>query len=308
MTTRPIFQHQGPDTNCVIRAAALGWKSCTAYAMAMLIDAATDGAQRPKGCRIRRLVRPEDITKGLNLSQVAAVAERSFDVVIAVRTGANAIAVDEAVRRVRRGRGFVLQGNNSAWGLPPANHAVYVHEVRGGPPGPPRQALLFDPQRRHERWVPWQAILDFGAALTLDEAGLRPLGPARLYAGFAPRPAVPADLPDGAPARAASPAEPAAAADPPADGVTLRFGARRLLRPVRRVARPPAGRLVNVRRSPRSLSPGSIVETLGRGAVFVAYQKARGMTPAGARSSTWLGNRDATEWVHVSGLRRAVDR
>jgi hypothetical protein len=61
---------------------------------------------------------------------------------------------------------------------------------------------------------------------------------------------------------------------------------------------------VNVRRSPRSLSQGSIVDTLGRGAVFVAFQKVRGETPAGAGSSFWVGNRDGTEWVHVSGLRR----
>ena len=64
MASRPAFQHQGPDANCVIDGQKLGWLSCTAYAMAMLIDASTGGARRPKGCRVRRLVAPENVIGG----------------------------------------------------------------------------------------------------------------------------------------------------------------------------------------------------------------------------------------------------
>ncbi|HEY6569532.1 MAG TPA: hypothetical protein VIZ22_04540, partial [Candidatus Limnocylindrales bacterium] len=102
----PKFQTQLPKDNCVIDGILLGGVSCTAYAMAMLIDAATEGTEAPKGCRVRRLVNPEDLDEGLMLSQVAKVAERKFDVPISVRTGARAVPVATAIRRIRNGRGF----------------------------------------------------------------------------------------------------------------------------------------------------------------------------------------------------------
>jgi hypothetical protein len=289
MVMRPAFQHQGPKGNCVIAEKKLGWLSCTAYAMAMLIDAATDGAHRPKGCHVRRLVRPRDVVKGLTLSQVAEVAEGTFRVPIAVRTGSNAITVESALKRVRGGRGFVLQGNNLGWGKGDVNHAIYVHAVRDGTAARPKEALVFDPQRQHERWIAWAKVLGFAEALRFDNG--RTLGPDLFYAGFAPKPMTPAERASRG----------ATAVD---DGVELVFGARRLPRPDRTRANPAAGRLVNVRSTPRSLSRSTVVETLGDGALFVAYQKTRGVRPPGAASSTWFGNRDGTWWIHVSGLRR----
>ena len=76
---RPVFQHQGPATNCVIGGRKLGWSSCTAYAMAMGIDSATGGAHRPTGCKIRDLTDDTD-DHGTNLRQVAEVAEAHGDV------------------------------------------------------------------------------------------------------------------------------------------------------------------------------------------------------------------------------------
>ena len=75
---RPVFQKQGPATNCVIEGEALGWASCTAYSMAMGIDSATAGRKRPSGCKIRKLT--GDKEKGLMLSQVAEVALEHYDV------------------------------------------------------------------------------------------------------------------------------------------------------------------------------------------------------------------------------------
>src|ERR1044072_8959804 len=110
---RPVYQFQGPSSHCVIDDLRLGWVSCTAYSMAMLIDGAAGGGQEANGGRIRGLVRPEDVEGGRMLSQVAPVAEESFGVRIAVRTGGRAIPVDLAIRRLRSGRGFVLQGNTT---------------------------------------------------------------------------------------------------------------------------------------------------------------------------------------------------
>ncbi len=292
MTARPAFQHQGPDSNCVIDGAKLGWLSCTAYAMAMLIDAATEGTSRPKGCQVRRRVRPRDIDAGLTLGQVATVAERHYDVAVSVRTGPNAIPIAKAVERIRSGRGFLLQGNNEAFGMRPVNHAIYVHEVRGGTPQEPAEALLFDPQRTHEGWVPWATILDFGAGLRLNPSGTLKLGRERLYAGFVPRQLTPAE----------------AQVEPPTiahDGVKLRFGATRLPHRIRTRADPPAGRRVNVRSTPRRLDAGAVIDLLGPRELFVAYQRVEaGALPPGSGSRVWFGNKEGTEWVHVSGLRR----
>lgn len=286
---RPAFQHQGPKSNCVIAARHLGWVSCTAYAMAMLIDAATDGARRPKGCRVRRLVKPRDIVEGLTLSQVADVAEARFGVQIAVRTGSNAITVESALKRLRGGRGFVLQGNNLGWGKHEVNHAIYVHALRGGTAANPAEALVYDPQRQHERWIAWPKVLGFAAALRFDDG--RRLGEGLFYAGFAPKPMTPAEHAS----RGATIVD---------DGVELVFGATRLPRPDRTRANPPPGRMVNVRSTPKRLSRSTVVETLADGALFTAYQKTRGIKPPGAASATWFGNRDGTWWIHVSGLRK----
>jgi hypothetical protein len=292
---RPTFQCQGPDGNCVIKRIDLSWASCTAYAMAMLLDAS--GVEpTPTGCRVRRLVRPRDRDGGLYLSQVADVAEQHFGVVIAVRTGWNAIPVAGALARLRNGRGFVLQGNNAAFsGLGVADHAIYVHAVRGGTDAAPDEALVYDPQRRRECWMPWRVVLRFGELLRVRPGG-GPLGPGVLYAGIGPRRPTPEEL-----SRL-----PAAV---PEDGVDVRFGARRLPARDRTRAHPPPGRRVNVRSDPRRMDPEVVVETLGRGERFVAWQRLdEGARPDPGTSRTWYGNRDGTEWVHESGLRRIGGR
>ena len=94
-------------------------------------------------------------------------------------------------------------------------------------------------------------------------------------------------------------------AAPAGDGVVLRFGGTRLPQRDRTIVDPPAGRRVNVRSTPLSLAANTIVETLGKGTRFVAFQERRGgALPPGAGSRRWFGNRRGTEWIHVSGLRR----
>jgi hypothetical protein len=307
---RPVFQHQGPATHCKIDGKALGWKTCTAYAMAMGIDAYTGGKRRPSGCKVRALT--NDTVKGLTLRQVAEVAQAHYGVRVSVRTGGNAIAPSKAARLARAGRGFVLQGNagvligtSSQSTRGPVNHAIWVQAVRGGTDDVPAQALVYDPaadgrpltaskrMAKGPQWWPWERLLAFGADLRMDDAGKRRLGPGRFYAGFLPpREAAPAV------------AEPvvAAHAEPPVEVVP--GAATTSPFPLRLRADPPPGRRVNVRSRTDTLARATIVDLLRKDELFIAYQRTHGVIPAGAKSPTWFGNRDGTEWIHISGLRR----
>jgi hypothetical protein len=312
---RPKFQKQGPASNCVILKKPLGWKSCTAYSMAMGIDAATAGARRPSGCRVRKLT--GDIEGGLKLRQVADVALEHYDVRVAVRTGWNTIAPEKAARLARSGRGFVLQGNTEALigtksqsTLGPTNHAVWVNEVKGGTDDKPDKALVYDPAAdgrvrngikfaEGPRWWPWERVLAFAAALRPDGDGGQKLGPGKFYAGFVPRrPAAPTGATPG----------PVAPMDGELDGplATFRDGAKPTKPfPDRVRASVVKGRRVNVRQRPDRLRAGDIVDRIPDGTLFVAYQViTNGARPPGSKSRTWYGNRHGTEWIHASGLRR----
>jgi hypothetical protein len=306
---RPVFQKQGPETNCVIGGEKLGWVSCTAYAMAMGIDSATAGRKRPSGCKVRKLT--GDKVKGLMLSQVAEVALEHYDVRVTVKTGPDTISPASALKQIRVGRGFVLQGNTA--GLPkrlqsggkkPANHAVWVNEVRGGDPaGVPEKALVYDPAAdgrrpgiiKGETWWAWQDVLSFAAALRLSKT--RKLGPGKFYAGFI----------ESRDAEEVAHAQPhvnevlSTAAQAPE--VHLRKGAKKTTPfPDRTRINPPvAGKKVNIRRRPDRIDPGDIVDMVRDGTLFIAYQKIEGATLEG--QSTWYGNRRGNEWVHESGLR-----
>jgi hypothetical protein len=295
MASRPAFQHQGPDSNCVIDGVKLGWVSCTSYAMAMLIDASTDGEERPKGCRVRRLVAPQNVIGGLTLGQVAEVAEDRYGVPIQRRTGGRVIPIERLARRVSRGWGFLLQGNNTGFvGKGSANHAIYVHQVRGGTPAEPKEALVYDSQRFHEVWIPWHRVVSFGEALRPDEAVPITIAPGRLWAGFGPRP-MGGDDPDE---------EEQEEGEGMDDEVQLAFGATRLDRPDRLRADPPPGRRINVRDNPRRLGADHVVRTLRAGDPFLAFQKVTdGAVPPGAMRGVWFGNRRGTLWVHRSGVR-----
>ncbi len=292
----PKFQTQLPKEHCIIDGVLLGGLSCTAYAMAMLIDAATEGTEAPKGCRVRRLVSPADLDEGLMLSQVAKVAERKFDVPIDVRTGPRAVPVAVAIRRIRNGRGFVLQGNTVVFGGGGVNHAVYVHRVFGVDPEHPDHpltAIVYDPARSGPQKWSWRKVAAFAAHLRFDEAGKRTLGHGRMYAGFAPRRATKEELD----------AHPAVKLD---SGVEVRFKAvafpdgRRKFR-----ANVAPGHAAIVRRRPDQLKPEDQVDTLERGEQFIGWQRLLdGAKPHGAASTVWIGNKDGTQWVHRGGLRR----
>ena len=309
---RPKFQKQGPRTNCVLKKRQLGFKSCTAYAMAMGIDAFTGDGDPPSGCAVRK--RTKDFDEGLNLSQVAEVAQRHYGVRVTVRTGGNTISPASAATQCRKGRGFVLQGNTAALTgrlrvtKRGANHAVWVNEVRGeGPDGAPLEALVYDPMADGQRgrpkgqqFWPWPTVLAFAAGLTFEHTNrktkkvtLTKLGPGRFYAGFVPRPRVEPDTGKRVAVKTV------------AEVVLFKNAKRTTPFPDRTRANPPMGRRVNIRSRPDRIVPGDIVDRVPNGALFIAYQVIEdGKRPPGSKSGTWYGNRTGTEWIHESGLRR----
>src|SRR3954447_5479623 len=307
---RPVFQHQGPSSNCKIDGLELGWKTCTAYSMAMGIDAFTGGERRPSGCKIRELT--GDTTDGLTLRQVADVAQSRYGIRVAVRSGGTTIAPNKAARLARAGRGFVLQGNASVLvgtasqsTRGPVNHAIWVQAVRGGTDDVPDRVLVYDPAADGRRglakgpqWWPWSRLLAFAADLRLDDAGTRRLGAGRFYAAFLPPRGSSTDTPADV-----TPVPQWTLAEMPLH--LVRGGVPTNPLPLRLRAVPPEGRRVNVRRKTDSLSKESIVDLLAKGDLFIAYQQTtRGVQPDGAASRAWFGNREATEWVHSSGVTR----
>jgi hypothetical protein len=224
---------------------------------------------------------------------VAKIARRDFNVRVTIDTSGNAISIREAAKRVQSGRGFVLQGNLSAFRRGNVNHAIYVNEVRGGTPAKPAEALVYDPSVGKARWVRWRKVVRFGLALTLDDQGRTLRKDRRLYTSFMPPKVTPkeeAELP---------------AAKPGPDGVKLRFDARSTSRVPRQFeANAPEGQQVAVRRRPDRIDPGDVVDRLWDGEPFIAFQRTdSGERPSPSASPTWFGNRDGTEWVHRSGLR-----
>jgi hypothetical protein len=276
--SRPRFQAQNP----AISGYSLGWLSCTAYSMAMLIDRSTLGAKHPSGKDVR--IGTGDTTDGLTLPQAARVADTEYGVHVEVHVGGSTATPAYALAQLRAGRGMSLQGNTSALIRTPyrstggpVNHNVYVNEVRSD-----GDALVYDPaadgRRTYDQgpsWWPWATVLRFAAALRpWGDNDPRILGPGRMYAGFGPD------------------TEP---------HVHLRSGARRSTPfPDRtRAWASNAKRRVNVRSRPDIKAP--IVDTLAVGELWVAYQTVQGSVVDGDR--TWMGNHDGTEWVHRGGLR-----
>lgn len=86
---------------------------------------------------------------------------------------------------------------------------------------------------------------------------------------------------------------------PPAKPVVLRFGARKLAKPVAKRIRVPKGRKANVRTAPRTNA--RITSHLASGSTFGAWQvTTKGQELAG--SSRWFGNRTGSRWVHSSSF------
>ena len=272
---RPVFQKQGPASNCVIKHRKLGWKSCTAYAMAMGMNSATAGRRRPTGCKIRTLT--GDLDEGITLSQVAAIAEATFHVRMTVRTGRQATTPKFAARAANGGRGFVLQGNTGALpprlragGATPCNHAVSVDEVRGGRStwrGCNLDTAGARPGRRPGGGSGTVSSRSL-AHSQLDKAGRR-LGRGRMYAGFTPR----------------RPTQPVALDD----GPTFLFGAVKtnpFPDQVRARPRPLPGPETSAA-APIVLLPEDIVDRLPDGARFIAFQfVTTGVKPPGSCSGT----------------------
>lgn len=295
-TYRPLFQPQLPDSRCIIDGKHLGGESCTAYAMAMLIDRATLGQKRPTGCRVRALT--GDTTGGLTLPQVANAA-REYGVEVAVRTGSNTIAPLTALGMLRAGRPIVLQGGTrpllgtdlrSTAGA--INHAVYLNEARltGNDWDDPDEVDIYtfdsaaDGRDRSYHvdqgptWWTLRQVMAFAAALQpWGEDDPRTLGPGRWYAGIGPD------------------TEP---------HVILRYGGRKTTPfPDKMRAINPPGVLsrVSVRSRPDRNLAGDITRYLEPGDLFLAYQRTVGIVKHG--SNIWYGNQSGREWVPGGGMK-----
>lgn len=268
----------------MINGKALGWLSCTAYAMAMAIDKASLGTKQPSGCAIRRIT--GDTVGGTMLRQVGDAAH-SLGVHVDVFVGSGVADPEYVWDQFKKGRGAVLQGNASAMlntrfrsTNGPVNHAVYVNEVKGS--GASREALVYDPAADDRKkgiddgpsWWPWSLVLKFAASLepflTATNNDHRKLGPGRMYVGI---------MPDTEP------------------HVHKAFGG------VKTSPFPDRTRALEdgtrVHSAPKS-SDATVIGHLEKDELFTAFQVAIGDEYKG--SVRWYGDHDGKRWVHAKRL------
>ena len=194
---RPVFQKQGPETNCVIGGEKLGWVSCTAYAMAMGIDSATAGAEAAIGLQgpqaDRRHGQGADAQPGRGSRARALRRSRHRQ----DRAGHDLAGVgpqaDPGRPRVRppgQHRGRCPRGSSPAGRSRPTMRSGSTRSAAATRQGAPEKALVYDPAAdgrrpgiiKGETWWAWQDVLSFAAALRLSKT--RKLGPGKFYAGF----------------------------------------------------------------------------------------------------------------------------
>lgn len=291
---KAVAQEQGPATHCILHGKALGWLSCTCYAVAMGIDKSSLHQVFLSGCTVRQSTGDE--VGGTTLPQCAPIAEK-HGIHIELHVGPRVCSTFYAAYESAAGRGFVLQGNTGALlktkmrstgGA--VNHAIWVNNVGGGTPGDPEWADVYDPAAdgRHAPWGtapkgpqrwPWALVQAFAAALhPWGEADPRVLGPKKMYCGI---------FPDTEPHVHLKPAYNSAKTSP----FPLKM----------KVKSPAVGKKVNARMGPRTSFP--VKATLSNNSIFTAFQQCLGQKLDG--SALWYGNHDGNLWVHSSGLIKA---
>lgn len=292
--SRPRYQQQGPDDNCIINGILLGWESCTGYSAAMGIDKSTLGLKRPSGCSVRRFT--GDTSGGLMLRQIADVATAHFGVYVATYTGENVMKPATGGDNLRAGHGLVLQGNaiamvgtkhQSTGGR--VNHAVWVNEGRGwnkiNGHWIPNEVLVYDPAADGRKagwgtadqgpsWWSWSLLLKFAAALRpWGDNDSRLLGPGKWYVGV---------FPDTEP------------------HAHFHFGGHRPPAPIHWPDRTRVVSNGTWTRSRPDLGLATRVHKLDQGALWEGWQYATG--PEYQGSTLWLGNHLGTEWIHSKFL------
>lgn len=171
---RPRHQYQ------LIPGDPYGGLNCTAYAAAMLIDAATLGGLLVTGRTVRALSTeptPDPASPGLNIPQVVAVSKKLRVPITDFSGNTTAYARSLLGSPTVAGRRLLVQldyGDLGAWRAPghtrtDVPHALVVHAVRDRP-GMREAALTSDPLRRTATWMPWDVIM--GAALPVG-GGIR---------------------------------------------------------------------------------------------------------------------------------------
>lgn len=289
--SRPLYQHQGPDSNCIINNIWLGWDSCTAYSGAMAVDSTTNGKKRPSGCAIRRATVPLDTTGGLMLRQVSdAITHLYGGAYMTPYTGANVLTPQRVAQLIRAGHKVVVQGNADAMlgtafqsTAGAVNHAVMINEVRGGTVNEPHEALVYDPAADGRKrsyhvdqgpsWWPWSLVKTFVAHLRPAGGPSDPrLGPGKVYVGVF------------------SDSEPHITIDSAHKGVKSKPFPDRT-----RAAKP----TVWIHSAPRRGTP-TRKYSVKQGTLLVGYQYVHGDLYQG--SDLWLANDDANEFVHTKNL------
>lgn len=150
---RPQAQFQGIPTD------ADGWKSCTAYAAAMGVDAVTAGSVVPTGHQVRALTDepvPEPGDPGLRLDQVRVACARFGMKYLERRTPWESVPVALRDRRwivatlwyPDLGE-YVSQKPPNAFG-----HAVGLMAIDSIG----QNTLLYDPLAKRARWVPLATV------------------------------------------------------------------------------------------------------------------------------------------------------
>ena len=281
----PVIQFQNPNINsCVIDHKQLGWLSCTCYSVAMATNRSALAPNRHSGCEVRRFT--GDTVGGTTLPQCAAFSE-GHNQHVELHVGAKVSSAYYLAYQIGLGRSAVVQGNSGAMigtkfrstgtGV---NHAIFVNQVRGGTPGDPSEAYVFDPAAdgrsagwgraaKGPAWWPWSLVRSFAARLEPAGDGTAPIGPNKIYCAI---------YPDTEP------------------HVHLAFSAKRTSPFPDHVKTwsPTKGR-VNVRSGPGKKYP--IIAKMDHGTPWLAYQ-----TKVDGTGRRWYGNHNGNRWINASRL------
>jgi hypothetical protein len=280
----PAFQKEGPAGACVLDGQLLGWKACTCLSTAMGIDKSTINRTVISGCQVRS--ETGDVIGGTTLEQMYAVAA-NHGVPTEIHVGANVASLYYLAYQNALGRGFVLQGNTQPDGRGNVNHAVWVNDCYGGPPGNPVGFHVYDPWSNGMAGWSYAKLKAFMLALhPWGESDPRTLKSMGVNGGYA------LVFPDTEP------------------HFHSHYGGKRASPfPDPLVIHSPVpGKRVRVRTRPDRINDADIVGSLPTGTHWTGYQVTSGAVPPGAtgpNKADWWGNHDGNRWIHSSGVTKA---
>lgn len=279
MVYRPPFIKQMDGT-------AYAGRNCTMASACMAAVRHTRG-QRPSGTYAPWYPRPWDLRRrtgdtsgGTTLAQADAVLYRAYRIDLVVKYNVSFTYFRD---RIKSGSGAILQGGYAPIRATKysgskefsGNHAVYVNEIRYNQALHRWEYLWYDPLADGRRpglakgpqWIPESLVRAFAFALKVTST--RRITYGLVYAAFT---------------RDTEP-------------VILRHGGTRYGPYSFR-----STQATRIRRSPRGTG-ADLVQSIGRGTLFRAYQRAVGVSVNGNRY--WYGDADGLRWVAAAHFKRA---